>query len=44
MSVKANVENYGAGVAEKVEDVPQEVCTKILYAGLEIMKICEDAL
>ena len=39
-SVKANVENCGAGVAEKVEDVPQKVCTK-MYGGLEIKKICE---
>ena len=39
-SVKANVENCGAGVAEKVADVPQKVCTK-MYGGLEIKKICE---
>ncbi|XP_015769732.1 PREDICTED: protein SGT1 homolog A-like isoform X1 [Acropora digitifera] len=36
----SNVENCGAGVAEKVEDVPQKVCIKI-YGGLEIKKICE---
>ena len=37
-SVKANDENFGADIAEKVEDVPQMVCTK-MCAGLEIKKI-----
>lgn len=40
LSFKANDENFGADIAEKVEDVPQMVCTK-MYAGLEIKKIIE---